>query len=83
MQSFLLTLFFMTLAAPALAVDGVREINQTCAVQMGCFVGDTAGFPVTIDGSAGKSYRHSEFSGAVFVLANKDATHPAGILTAD
>ena len=36
------------LASPALAVDGVREINQTCAETTGCFVGDTAGFPVTI-----------------------------------
>lgn len=39
----------------ALAVDGVREINQTCAVQTGCFPGDSAGFPVTI--SAAGSYR--------------------------
>jgi hypothetical protein len=36
------------LAVPALAVDGVREISQTCAVNTGCFSGDTAGFPVTI-----------------------------------
>ena len=44
---------------PALASDGVLEINQTCAVQTGCFAGDTAGFPVTIDGSAGagRSYQ--------------------------
>jgi hypothetical protein len=35
-------------AAPAFAVDGVREINQTCATTTGCFTGDTAGFPVTI-----------------------------------
>lgn len=48
---------FMALAAPALATDGVLEINQTCAVQIGCFTGDTPGYPVTIDGSAGKSYR--------------------------
>jgi hypothetical protein len=45
-------LFF---ASPALAVDGVLEINQTCAVQTGCFSGDSAGFPVTI--SASGSYR--------------------------
>ena len=50
-------LLLLTLATPALAVDGVLEINQTCAVQTGCFAGDGAGFPVTIDGSAGKSYR--------------------------
>ena len=41
------------------AGDGVLEINQTCASETGCFAGDTAGFPVTIDGSAGKSYRLS------------------------
>lgn len=45
------------LPAPAGAVDGVREINQTCAVQTGCFSGDPAGFPVVIDGTAGQSYR--------------------------
>ncbi len=33
---------------PAAAVDGVREINQTCAVETGCFLGDAAGYPVTI-----------------------------------
>ena len=53
----MLILFFLLLATPAFAVDGVLEINQTCAVQTGCFAGDAAGFPVTIDGSAGKSYR--------------------------
>jgi hypothetical protein len=41
-------LILLALAAPALAVDGVLEINQTCAVQTGCFVGDVAGFPVTL-----------------------------------
>src|SRR5690606_10202060 len=45
------------LAAPAPAADGVIEINQTCAKQTGCFDNDTANFPVTIDGKAGKSYR--------------------------
>lgn len=48
MRSLLLTLLFLALAAPALASDGVLEINQTCAVQTGCFPGDDAGFPVTI-----------------------------------
>jgi parallel beta-helix repeat protein len=33
-------------AAPAFAADGAFEINQTC-VAMGCFPGDTPGFPVT------------------------------------
>ena len=47
------------LACPfvALASDGVAEINHTCAVLTGCFAGDTAGYPVTIDGQAGRSYR--------------------------
>lgn len=40
-----------------LASDGVVEINQTCATQLGCFSGDSAGFPILIDGSAGSSYR--------------------------
>jgi hypothetical protein len=44
----ILTLLLLTLATPALAVDGVLEINFTCAVKTGCFSGDTAGFPVTI-----------------------------------
>jgi parallel beta-helix repeat protein len=48
----LLTLGFVP---PALAVDGILEINQTCAVQTGCFAGDTAGFPVKLT-TAG-SYR--------------------------
>ncbi|HPG24555.1 MAG TPA: right-handed parallel beta-helix repeat-containing protein [Myxococcota bacterium] len=44
-------------AGVAGAVDGVQEVNQTCAVQTGCFSGDSPGFPVTIDGAAGNSYR--------------------------
>lgn len=51
----ILVLILLTLAFPAFAGDGVLEINQTCAVQTGCFPGDTAGFPVTI--SASGSYR--------------------------
>lgn len=47
----------LALHAPAWAVDGVLEINQACAVNTGCFTGDAAGFPVTIDGSAGRSVR--------------------------
>jgi parallel beta-helix repeat protein len=37
------------------AVDGVLEINLTCALNTGCFTGDSPGFPVTI-GQRG-SYR--------------------------
>ena len=44
----------MGTAWSAQAVDGVAEINQTCA-SVGCFTGDGGGFPVTIS-SAG-SYR--------------------------
>ena len=44
------------LAPSAHAVDGVLEINQACA-SVGCFSGDDPGFPVTIDGAAGRSYR--------------------------
>jgi hypothetical protein len=31
--------------------DGILEINQACAVNTGCFNGDTAGFPVTLTSS--------------------------------
>ena len=55
MRSILTFLLFLALAGPSLAVDGVLEINQTCAVSTGCFSGDTAGFPVTITASG--SYR--------------------------
>ncbi|MBW2496898.1 MAG: right-handed parallel beta-helix repeat-containing protein [Deltaproteobacteria bacterium] len=41
-------LLMFLLAAPALAVDGVLEINQTCAVETGCFPGDAPGFPVSV-----------------------------------
>ncbi len=44
-----------TLAAPALAVDGVIEINQARALKGGITPGDTPGFPVTI--SVSGSYR--------------------------
>lgn len=59
LQLILLPVLLATLlgALPALATDGVLEINQTCAVETGCFSGDTAGFPVTVDGSVGRSVR--------------------------
>lgn len=38
-------------AGSASAVDGVLEINQACAVNTGCFSGDTAGFPVDLTAS--------------------------------
>jgi hypothetical protein len=49
--------FFVFLFGQNLHADGVLEINQACALNGGCFSGDSGGFPVTIDGSAGKSYR--------------------------
>jgi len=49
MFSTLLTLFFLIFTTSVLASDGVLEINQTCAEKTGCFTGDTAGFPVTIE----------------------------------
>ena len=56
--SLLLSFCSVTLmSSPALASDGVVEINETCAVQTGCFSGDFAGYPVTIDGTAGRSYQ--------------------------
>ena len=45
------------LATSTWAGDGVLEINQTCAKETGCFPGDTPGYPVTITGAAGRSYR--------------------------
>ena len=49
-----LALISLLAASSAHAVDGVLEINQTC-VSVGCFAGDTAGFPVQI--TAPGSYR--------------------------
>lgn len=36
------------IALASSASDGVLEINQTCAIQTGCFPNDTPGYPVTI-----------------------------------
>lgn len=51
----------LALSAPALASDGVLEINQTCATTTGCFAGDAPLFPVTITparaGAGSGSYR--------------------------
>lgn len=43
------------LASTAQAIDGVAEINQTCAANTGCFAGDAPGLPVQI--TEGGSYR--------------------------
>ncbi len=55
MRPIAVSLLFVLLAGTASAGDGVLEINQSCAVNTGCFSGDTAGFPITI--SATGSYR--------------------------
>ncbi len=36
---------------PTWAAEGRIELNQTCAVSLGCMSGDTAGFPITISES--------------------------------
>ena len=46
---FALGLVLFVCAGPALAVDGVIEINQARAAAGGVTASDTAGFPVTID----------------------------------
>lgn len=53
-MKFIIALVYAAASSTALAAEGVLEINQACA-SVGCFPGDTAGFPVTIV-SAG-SYR--------------------------
>ena len=74
MRLLLFPLLTLALALPALAVDGVLEINQTCALT-GCFSGDAAGFPVTLSETG--SYRLT----GVLTLSDSDET---GILvTAD
>ena len=40
----------------AAASDGVLEINHVCATTGGCFPGDAAGYPVTLD-NIGRSFR--------------------------
>jgi hypothetical protein len=54
-MSALLALGLGLWAGTAWAVDGVIEINQTCATQSGCHPSDAPGFPVTIP--TGASYR--------------------------
>lgn len=61
----------LVLASIASASSGVLEINQACALNGGCFPGDTAGFPVTISGNAGKSY---QLTGDLDLTAHPTAT---------
>ncbi len=60
----------------AFATDGVLEINQTCALNGGCFGGDGAGYPITIDGSAGRSYRLT--GDLVVPVGDADGIHITG-----
>jgi hypothetical protein len=62
------------LAGNAAAVDGVIEINQTCAVNTGCHPSDPAGFPVTIP--VGASYRLT----SDLVVANGNVTAIQGFV---
>jgi hypothetical protein len=57
MPGFLLCVMILVLATPAVATDGVLEINQTCALETGCFPGDLPGLPITIDRDQPASYR--------------------------
>jgi hypothetical protein len=50
----LVSIIFLTSAS---ATNGVVELNHICATQLGCFGSDSVGYPITIDGSAGQSYR--------------------------
>lgn len=45
---FAMVFLWLAVVGPAIATDGVIEINQTCAVQTGCFIGDGAGYPIKI-----------------------------------
>lgn len=55
MRIVILVLLVLSLGQHLYAADGVLEINQTCALNGGCFAGDSDGFPVTIVNSG--SYR--------------------------
>jgi hypothetical protein len=59
--------FAIGLAAP---VHSQIAISQACASGSGCFSGDSPGLPVTIDGSAGRSY----FLASDLTVPNKDTS---------
>ena len=54
MRSLIAAAILLLFSHSAMAVDGVKEINQLC-VQFGCFAGDSPGFPVTL--ASNGSYR--------------------------
>ncbi len=54
MRTYLLPLYvlvILALAGPALAVDGVIEINQASALAGGVTPGDSPGFPIHLNNS--------------------------------
>jgi hypothetical protein len=81
MRSTLIPMLLLALAGPAFAVDGVLEINQTCAIQTGCFSGDTPGFPVTI--STPGSYRLTSNLRRSIQLGGSQSAHFIEILADD
>jgi hypothetical protein len=69
------TILLLALAAApasARAGDGVIEINQSCALA-GCFAGDAAGFPVTIDASGSYRLTSNLLSGSTGIQVITDA----------
>lgn len=54
-RQLVLPLLMLACAGASMASDGVLEINQTCAINTGCFAGDSPGLPVQI--TEGGSYR--------------------------
>ena len=51
------TLLLLGVAGAAVAADGVRELNQTCAENTGCGTTDVPGFPITLSSPADASFR--------------------------
>ena len=71
-QLIAVTLAGLGLAGQAHAVDGVQEINAAC-VPVGCFPGDTPGYPVQLSAAGGKSYRLTSDLSFSLAEANVDA----------
>ena len=58
MRQLILGVVVMVWLVPVANADnGVLEINQACAENTGCFIGDSPNWPVEIDGTVGRSYR--------------------------
>ena len=80
MRLLAVALLLSAFSLPALAGNGVLEINQACATNpnTGCFPGDFPGFPVTINVLSDKSYRLTsdltvpdEFTSAIVLLQSR------------